>query len=130
MCGQILMATEKFREKEATVSTITYKQENTMVGFNNYFLLLAKTKIGFFNYRTYRTNTQFKNVFLPCFIRNAFWGIIFFLFLTFQRQKSAFFPWKVIATVFKHDTIDYDLSAWIFTCMLFVSSKLKPKSIQ
>ena len=41
MCGQILMATEKFREKEATVSTITYKQENTMVGFNYYFLLLA-----------------------------------------------------------------------------------------
>ena len=44
MCGQTLMPTEKFREKEATVSTITYKQENTMVGFDNYFLLLAIDK--------------------------------------------------------------------------------------
>ena len=133
MCGQTLMPTEKLGEKEFTFSILTYKQDNTLEEFNsNYFLLLVsiKIKIGFFNYRTYRTNTIFKKVFLPCFIRNAFWGIIFFLFLTFQRQKSAFFPWKVIATVFKHDTIDYDLSAWIFTCMLFTTSKLLPKSIQ
>ena len=41
MCGRILMPTEKFREKEATVSTLTYKHENTMEEFNNYFLLLA-----------------------------------------------------------------------------------------
>ena len=52
-------------------------------------------------------------VILPCIVWNGFWGIIFFVFLTFQQQKSAFFPWKVIATVFQHDTISYNLSAWI-----------------
>ena len=78
MCGRILMPTEKFREKEATVSTLTYKHENIMEGFDNYFLLLAFEGLKQVDQKNVlliiylNKNQSNKNVILPCFIRNAF----------------------------------------------------------
>ena len=60
-------------------------------------------------------------VFLPWFC----WTISRIIFFTIMFQWSALIFWKVIATVFKHDIINYNLFAWIFTSYHFICCRQK-----